>query len=265
MSENITIHGSPEKSVFGLKGSDAVTDEGKFYVKVERDSTNIGWREIPPTPTPTQTISVTPTKTIIVTRTPTPGTSSPATPTPTTTPTPSVTKTPAVGTSPTPTPTPTNTPFKTSIRYTIDYTVGGTATRIDGPSPTGTISVGTGTMQLQAIVDDGYIFGGWSASSEVVFSDPYSLNPTVSGFTTSNDVVITANFSVPSPVDGPYRIDGVADYMGRINCTFLTSGGSSGGIGIEGLAAGTVLTGIGCGIEILEVVYGDAYVTNKTC
>lgn len=260
MNEKITVHGNPENSVFGIIGENTLTDENKFYVKVENDTKNNGWREIPPTPSPTPTITVTPTKTPIVTRGSTP------TPTPTPTNTPTITLTPSPSaTQPSITPTPTSTQFKTSVQYTIEASVGGSASRIDGPSPTGTVSIGTGIMQLQAIVDEGYNFSGWSAPEGVIISDPYSLNPIASGFNVSNDVVITANFSTPSPGGESYRIDGVADYMGRINFTYLTGGGSSGGFGTEGLPAGTILTGLACGVEIIEVVYGDAYLSNKAC
>lgn len=86
MNEKITVHGNPEKSVFGLVGQDILTDEEKFYVKVANDSKNTGWKEIPPTPSITPTISVTPTKTPVVTRqipttlTPTPTRTPPPTP-----------------------------------------------------------------------------------------------------------------------------------------------------------------------------------------
>lgn len=85
MNEKITVHGNPEKSVFGLVGSDVLTDEEKFYIKVENDTKNTGWVEIPPTPSVTPTITVTPTKTPIVTK------QFPVTPTPTPTRTPSMT------------------------------------------------------------------------------------------------------------------------------------------------------------------------------
>lgn len=104
MEEKIKVHGSPEKSVFGLVGADIFTDEEKFYIKSDNDTKNTGWREIPPTPTNTPTVSITPTKTPIVSRTP----ANSATPTPTKTPTVTPTLTPSKS-PPNPTLTPSNT------------------------------------------------------------------------------------------------------------------------------------------------------------
>jgi uncharacterized repeat protein (TIGR02543 family) len=251
MNEKITVHGNPENSVFGIIGENTLTDENKFYVKVENDTKNNGWREIPPTPSPTPTITVTPTKTPIVTRQPA------ATPTVTPTHTPTITLTPSPSsTQGLVTPTPTNTPFKTSVQYTIQATGGGTASRIDGPSPTGTISIGTGTMQLQAIVSEGYIFSGWTAPEGVILSNIYSLNPIASGFNVSNNVTITANFS-EIPPEGPYRIDAVTDYMGRILFNYIDSGGSVSTFSMSGKPAGILYWGIACGYLILDVTYAE--------
>jgi len=81
MHEKISINQSPEKKVFGLIGSNASTDTGKFYIKKSDDSRIIGWEQIVPLPTSTLTVTPTQTKTPYPTRTPR------ITATPTTTPT----------------------------------------------------------------------------------------------------------------------------------------------------------------------------------
>lgn len=263
MEEKIVVHGNPNGSVFGLVGNDASTDDGKFYVKITDDSKNIGWKEIPPTPTPTQTVSITPSKTMVVTRTPTPNPPIPPTPTPTITVTPSITPTSAPGSTRTPTPTPTNTPFKTSITYTIVAAGGGTAQRIDGPSPTGIVNIGTGFMILQAIPSDGYHLQRWQAPEGVILSNPYSLNPQASGFNTSDNVIITANFGVG--ILPTYKINGIADLRGGIVFNYIDSLGEEVEYYQDGLAPGSTVVGLTCGHVVREVFRGSAYITSVSC
>jgi hypothetical protein len=260
MQEKIVVHGNPNSSVFGLLGNDVSTDEGKLYVKVDGDSKNIGWIEIPPTPTPTQTVSITPSKTPIVTRqifiTPTPSLTNSPTVTPTVT-----TSRPLI------TPTPTNTPFKTQVIYTIASTPGGQASRIDGPTPTGIISIGSGEMILQAIPDAGYHFAGWDAPEGISFNiSKYSLNPIVSGFNVGENVTITANFGVG--LLPTYYINGVTGGRGtdgRISFYYINSIGEEIEYYEEGFPVGATLTNITCGSRITRVDVGTAYLTSNPC
>jgi hypothetical protein len=83
-NSNIPYHGNPNSRVFGIIGSTISTDEGKTYIKKNKDTLNEGWVEyIEPSPTPTNTptVSITPSITPTLTKTPTR--------TPTITPTPS--------------------------------------------------------------------------------------------------------------------------------------------------------------------------------
>lgn len=260
MEEKIVIHGNPNGTVFGLVGNDASTDDGKFYVKIIDDSKNIGWKEIPPTPTPTQTISVTPTKTIVVTRTPTPNPTIPPTATPTITVTPSITPTSGPGSTRTPTPTPTSTPFKTSINYTIAASGGGTAQRVDGPSPSGIVNVGTGLMILQAVPNTGYHLQKWEAPESVILSNPYSFNPEASGFNTLDNVTITANFApglLPT-----YSINAIASFRGTVAFNYINNVGEEIEFFESGFAPGATVVGIACGHIVTS---GDAYITSTPC
>lgn len=252
MNEHITIHGNPEKSVFGVIGKDVLTDENKFYIKVQNDSKNTGWKEIPPTPTPTPTITVTPSKTPIVTR----QIITTQTPTISVTPsiTPSVTKT-----SPLVTPSPTNTAFKTQINYTIVATDGGTAGRADGPSPSGTISVGTGFMQLQAEALGGYRFDRWTAPEAVVLSDPYSTNPTATGFNTFTDVTITANFSSDTPPSTGFVVSAIRDSSGRLYYEYYDLYGNPAVSDSTG-TPNEVIANAGCATGIISSGPGYAYI-----
>lgn len=263
MEEKIVIHGNPNGSVFGLVGNDASTDEGKFYVKITDDSKNIGWKEIPPTPTPTQTVSITPSKTMIVTRTPTPNATLPPTATPTISVTPSITPTSAPGSTRTPTPTPTNTPFKTAINYTIAATAGGTAQRIDGPSPTGTVNIGTGFMILQCIPDSGYYLQRWEAPEGVILSNPYSFNPEASGFNTLDDVTITAVFGVGTLPT--YLINAIADSRGGILFNYINELGEEVEFFEDGLVPGSTAFGVACGHVVRDVYRGTVYITSTSC
>lgn len=263
MEEKIVIHGNPNGSVFGLIGNDASTDEGKFYVKSTDDSKNIGWREIPPTPTPTQTVSITPSKTMIVTRTPTPNPTLPPTATPTISVTPSITPTMAPGSTRTPTPTPTNTPFKTSIQYTIVASGGGTAQRIDGPTPTGIVSIGTGFMILQAIPDSGYHLQRWEAPEGVILSNPYSLNPEAYGFDSSDNVTITAVFGVGTLPT--YLINAIADSRGGIGFNYINELGEEVEFLETGFVPGSTAFGVACGHVVREVFRGTVYITSTSC
>lgn len=260
MEEKIVIHGNPNGSVFGLIGNDTSTDEGKFYVKISDDSKNKGWIEIPPTPTPTQTVSITPSKTPIVTRTPTPNPPPSPTSTPTISLTPSITPSSAPGSTRTPTPTPTNTPFKTSINYTIAASAGGTAQRIDGPSPTGTVNIGTGFMILQCVPDSGYYLQRWEAPEGVIFSNPYSFNPEVSGFNTSDDVTITAVFGVGTLPT--YLINAIANFRGIIAFNYINNVGEEVEFFEGGFSPGSTVTGIACGHVVTS---GQAYITSNPC
>lgn len=260
MEEKIVIHGNPNGSVFGLVGNDASTDDGKFFVKITDDSKNIGWKEIPPTPTPTQTVSVTPSKTMIVTRTPTPNATLPPTPTPTLSVTPTVTPTLAPGSTRTPTPTPTNTPFKTSVQYVIATSGNGTAQRIDGPSPIGTVPIGTGVMILQAVPDSGYHLQQWTAPEGVILSNPYSLNPEASGFNLSDTAVIIANFA--SGLLPTYSINAIANFRGVIAFNYINSVGEEVEFFEGGFSPGATVTGIACGHVVTS---GEAYITSNPC
>ena len=263
MEEKIVIHGNPNGSVFGLIGNDASTDDGKFYVKITDDSKNIGWKEIPPTPTPTQTVSITPSKTPIVTRTPTPNATLAPTATPTISVTPSITPTSGPGTTRTPTPTPTSTPFKTSIQYTIVANGNGIAQRIDGPSPTGTISIGSGFMVLQAIPNSGYHLQRWEAPEEVILSNPYSLNPEAYGFNTLDNVTITAVFG--AGVLPTYLINAIADSRGGILFLYINSIGEEIEFSETGLTPGSTAFGVACGHVVREVLRGTVYITSNPC
>lgn len=256
MDEKITVHGNPEKSVFGLIGADILTDEDKFYVKVANDSKNTGWKEIPPTPTPTPTISVTPTKTPIVTR----QILTSPTPTPTKTPT----QTPSISaSSPLITPTPSNTPFKTQVQYSIESTAGGTANRVDGPN-TGTVTIGSGTMQLQATPDEGSTFNGWSAPEGVIFSDIYSLNPIASGFNVNDNFTITANFSSTPSLPG-YIVYGVADSNGNFGYYYIDTAGQSGYSFQSGFSPSQIIPNAGCVNQIVSAGPGYAELTSQGC
>lgn len=264
MEERISVHGSPENSVFGLKGSDVDTDEGKFYIKVSDDSKNIGWKEIPPTPTPTQTISITPSKTMIVTRTPR-ATYIPPTPTPTITNSPSMTPSATIGVTHTPTPSPTNTPFRTSVNYRIisNDVAFGTAEVIGGPS-TGTISV-NGQLTLKATVSDGRHFEGWTVPEFVqIFDSIYRLNPVIRLLSTSGgDITITGNFA-----DGLlelYYIDGTADSFGRLVFDYIDNIGEQQRYENTGLAPGETLSGAVCGNRIISTSYGETTNTYILC
>ncbi len=260
MEEKIVVHGNPNGSVFGLVGNDASTDDGKFYVKITDDSKNIGWKEIPPTPTPTQTVSITPSKTPVVSRTPAPNPPVPPTATPTISLTPSITPTSAPGSTRTPTPTPTNTPFKTTIQYTITSTGPGTAQRVNGPSPSGTIQIGTGDMVLQAIPDSGRYLQRWEASEGVIISNPYSLNPEAHGFNTNDDVIITAVFGT-DPLQ-MYRINGIADLRGRLVFNYINDYGEDIEFFDEGYPPGATVYNAACGHIVTS---GNAYITSAFC
>lgn len=260
MEEKIAIHGNPNGSVFGLIGNDASTDEGKFYVKISDESKNKGWREIPPTPSPTPTVSLTPSKTPIVTRTATPIPSQTPTITPTISVTPTVTPSSIPGSSPTPTPTVTNTSFKTSIPYTIVATTGGTAQRIDGPTPSGIISVGTGEMYLQALPDSGYYFKSWDVPESVILTSPYSLSPVATGFNTLDSVTITAIFEAGSL---PMRkINAIANSRGIVIFTYINDLGEEIEYLEGGFPAGATVSGIVCGYVVTS---GNAYITSNSC
>ena len=256
MEEKIVIHGNPNGSVFGLIGNDTSTDEGKFYVKISDESKNKGWREILPTPSPTPTISLTPSKTPIVTRTATPIPSQTPTVTPTISVTPTVTPTGIPGS----TPTPTNTSFKTLIPYTIVATVGGTAERIDGPSPSGTISIGTGEMYLQALPNSGYYFKNWDAPESVTLTSPYSLSPVATGFNTSDPVVITAIFE--AGVLPIRKINAIANSRGIAAFTYINELGEEIEYFEPGFPPGATLSGIVCGYVVTS---GNAYITSTFC
>lgn len=272
MSENITVYGNPEKSVFGLLGSDAVTSEGKLYVKISDDSKNIGWKEIPPTPSPTNTISVTPTKTMIVTRTPTQTVGARPTPTPTITVSPSITPTSAPGSTRTPTPTPTATPFRNFTSYRIasnsPYSY---ARRIGGPSGSeisGNINLGT-EMQLMLTIQEQYHFMGWDVPESVGFIggawSKYSFNPSVV-VTSLEPVIITAN--VAAGYLQTYHVDVQADINGQIWIEYLDNKGGAVEYRSEfgQYAGGQMVFDAFCANKILSTLNGTAFVkTNSPC
>lgn len=246
MSENITIRGNPEESVFGLVGSNATSDEGKFYVKIANDSRNIGWREVVPVPTSTATASPTPTRTMYPTRGPT------RTPGPTSTPTPTPT-----ATSPGPTPT-----LPTTINYTIAYTVGGYAQRIDGPTPVGTIEVGTGEMTVQAAVLAGYRFTGWTVPASVTIDSIYAQEAFLSGFNSSTDVTITANFALGTLT--LFYVNAIANSRGgkgTILFYYIDEFGFEREYFRENLLPGETLSNVVCANRITRTLIGTAYLT----
>lgn len=257
MNEKVTVHGSPDKSVFGLVGADVISDEDKFYIKIANDTRNTGWKEIPPTPTVTPTITVTPSKTPIVTRQIVP------TVTPTITKTPTITPTVSPS-SPLVTPTPTSTRDKTFYNYLITTDGPGTANRIDGPN-SGIINVGVSTMQLQAQPNENATFERWDAPEGVILSDIYSLNPVASGFFVFNDVVITAVFSSTPSLPG-YTIYGVVGGDGRLDIDIIGTDGSSNNIFYDGYAPGTIILNAGCANQIVNVWHGYAeLITSQGC
>lgn len=260
MNEHIKVHGNPEKSVFGLIGSDTETDEEKFYIKVENDSKNTGWKEIPPTPSPTPTISVTPTKTPIVTRqNPT------ATPTPTFTRTPTIT--PTISQTPgSVTPSPTSTPDKTTYYYSIASTGQGQAHRIDGPD-NGTFEVLNTTMQLKAEANYGYSFISWNVPEGVVLSDIYSLNPEVTKISIYSDITITANFTSDQPPQYPtYAVYGVANWQGILGYYYIDGNGNWSTFYQTGYLSGQIVSDAGCANQITGVYGGcTAELTDQSC
>lgn len=262
MPENITVHGNPEESVFGLLGSDVVTNEGKLYVKIADDSKNIGWKEIPPTPSPTQTISVTPTKTMVVTRTPTDTPQPFPTPTPTITLTPSITPTSAPGSTRTPTPTPTATAFRNYTTYTLLSEMGGSVKRMDGPYPSGTINLNA-AMQLKLTLEEGYHFRGWRAPENVGFIGDvgvqYSFNPQVT-ITTLQPAEIIALVGVGYLQT--YSVDIKADINGGVKITYIDNkGGSTMFFAPSGTyAGGELIFDAFCANSIVYPHTGDAYV-----
>lgn len=264
MPENITIHGNPEESVFGLLGSDVVTDSGKLYVKTGDDSKNIGWTEIPPTPSITQTISVTPTKTIIVTRTPTPTNSPFLTPTPTLTVTPSITSTLPPGTTRTPTPTPTATSFRNYTTYTLTSDTGATAVRVDGDFPSGTITLNT-PMQLQLInIIGDYHLVEWVVPESVAFLDFVGknlFNPRVM-ITTLAPVVIKAVIESGSlPM---YRADIKTDINGGASFIYTNKFGEAISFSIPSgtYCGGQMIFDEICVNRIIHTFTGEVYVKN---
>jgi hypothetical protein len=264
MQEKIVVHGNPNSSVFGLLGNDVSTDEGKLYVKVDGDSKNNGWVEIPPTPTPTQTISVTPTKTVIVTRTPSPQPSQFATSTPTISVTPTITPSSAPGSSPTPTPTPTSTPFKTQIMYTLVANGNGSLYRVDGDSPSGEITNdGTAEMQLQVVLDDNTHLNGWTVPESVILSNKYALNPVATGFKTVDDVTIIAN--IGDGVLPTKQIDGIAARNGVIEFDYVNQYGEEQSFILINLLPGQTYTNLTCGYIITRVSLGTVYLSTRSC
>jgi hypothetical protein len=258
MNEKLTVHGNPEKSVFGLIGLDIITDEEKLYIKVENDSKNTGWKEIPPTPSPTPTVTVTPTKTPIVTK-------SAQTPTPTPTITRTPTQTPSVSqTSPLTSPSPSSTSNKTYYNYSIVSSGGGQANRMDGPN-SGTVNVGSGSMQLKAETDTGFIFSVWTAPEGVVLSDPYTLNPIAYGFYVSNDFTITANFISDTPSLPTYNIYATANWQGYLAYEYVDSFGSVQQSFQYGFSPGQVISNAGCANQVTSVTYGSAELTDQSC
>jgi hypothetical protein len=250
MDEQIAINQSPEKNVFGLIGSNALTDKGKFYIKKSDDSRNIGWEEIIQLPTSTPTVTPTQTKTPYPTRTPrvsgTPGATPTRTPTPTPTP-----------------PTVTTTPI-TSIQYTITSTTGGSAARTDGPTPTGTISIGTGIINIIASISPGYYFAGWSVNSAGVgISNIYSLETTAFGFNTTQNVIITANF-LPGTLP-TYWINGVLGSRGVINFNYIDAYGIENNYAEMLGSAGETVSHLICGNRVTVNFLGSAYITNTPC
>ena len=250
MHEKISINQSPEKKVFGLIGSNASTDTGKFYIKKSDDSRNIGWEEIIQLPTSTPTVTPTQTKTPYPTRTP--RTSATPTPTPSTTPT----QTPTFS-GPTPTPV-------TSIQYTITSTTGGFAARTDGPTPTGTISVGTGVMNIIASISPGYYFAGWSVNSAGVgFGNIYSTETTAFGFNTNQNVIITANF-LPGTLP-TYWINGVLGARGVISFNYIDAYGIENNYAELLGSPGETVAYLVCGNRITANLLGTAYITSTPC
>lgn len=264
MSENITVHGNPEESVFGLLGSDVVTDGGKLYIKVGDDSKNIGWKEIPPTPSITQTISVTPTKTIIVTRTPTPTKSPFLTPTPTLTVTPSITPSLPPGTTRTPTPTPTATSFRNYTTYTLTSDTGATAVRVDGSYPSGTITLNT-SMQLQLINIIGeHHLVEWAAPESVAFLDfagKNLFNPRVM-VTTLTPVIIKA--VIGSGYLPTYRVDIKADINGGASFIYINKFGEAISFSAPSgtYCGGQLIFDAVCVNRIIYIFTGEVYVKN---
>jgi hypothetical protein len=250
MHEKISINQSPEKKVFGLIGSNALTDKGKFYIKKSDDSRNIGWEEIIQLPTSTPTVTPTQTKTPYPTRTP--RTSVTPTPTPSTTPT----QTPTFS-GPTPTP-------PTSIQYTITSTTGGSAARVDGSTPTGTISIGTGIMNIIASISPGYYFAGWSVNNVGVgISNIYSLETTAFGFNTTQNVIITANF-LPGTLP-TYWINGVLGSRGVISFNYIDAYGIENNYAELLGSPGETVSYLVCGNRITANLLGTGYTTNTPC
>lgn len=246
MPENITVHGSPQKSVFGLVGSTVSTDEGKFYVKTGDNSKNVGWKQVVIPPTPSITLTPTPTKTVFPARSPR------ISPTPTQTPTPS--------SSP---PLPTSLPV--TVNYTITSTTGGTAVRVDGASPTGTVPFGTGQMLVRAASSAGYYFNGWTVPSSVAVERNYSQEALLTGFASRESVTITANF-----VEGTLeekKVNAIASIDGRLRFYYRNLYGFEQLYTRSGLSGGQSFTPLDdiCAVQITEEILGSATLSSTPC
>lgn len=245
MPENITVHGSPQRSVFGLIGSTVSTDEGKAYVKTEHNSKNVGWKQIVIPPTPSVTVTPTPTKTVFPARSP------------------------RISPTPTQTPTITGTPRSTSLPPTINYTiassVGGSAARIDGPTPTGTITVGSGQMTVRAVRSDGYYFDGWSIPASVNIDSTYAQDALLTGFNSTAPVTITANFLAGTLEEK--KVNARASIDGKLRFYYRNLNGFEQLYNREGLSGGQSFTPLDnvCAAQITSQVLGTATLSTTPC
>jgi hypothetical protein len=225
MAIGLPFHENPNSRVFGIIGQLSESDNGKTYIKISDDTSNVGWQDIVPTTT-------TPSPTTTTTTTSSPTTTTTSGPTTTTTSGPTTT---------TVSPTTTTTISPTARAFNISPAVSGKSVwnlDVDGPL---TVADPTGQTSWQISPYASYIFlnyelhGGLGGNGG---SDDYAGGNGTVGAKTVGTFLLTETFVLYPGASGQNGADSVSGTGGGSGGAGYYVGGFGGDAGPEGVSGG---------------------------